>query len=54
MQVRFDSGATSIDVIAILKDYIEGRSDVKYLQLLNLKNDPNVNVSKLSLKAMVT
>lgn len=44
MQVRFDSAVT-IDVVSILKDYIEGTSDAKYVQLLNLKNDPNVNVS---------
>uniref|UniRef100_A0A0N8E1Q1 RNA polymerase I-specific transcription initiation factor RRN3 n=1 Tax=Daphnia magna TaxID=35525 RepID=A0A0N8E1Q1_9CRUS len=42
LQVRFDSLVT-IDVVSILKDYIEGRSDVKYSQLLNLKNDPHVN-----------
>lgn len=46
MQVRFDATA-SIDVVSILKDYIEARSDVKYMQLLGLKNDPNVNVSSL-------
>lgn len=35
----------AIDIISILMDYIEGRNEVKYQQLLNLKNDPNVNVS---------
>jgi hypothetical protein len=49
LQVRFDSLVT-IDVVSILKDYIEGRSEVKYHQLLNLKNDPNVNVSNLGKK----
>lgn len=44
LQVRFDTTVT-LDVAAILKDYLESRSDTKYLQLLNLKNDPNVNVS---------
>lgn len=49
LQVRFDSLVT-IDVASILKDYLEGRSDVKYSQLLNLKNDPHVNVSKFNMK----
>ena len=52
MQVRFDSGASTVDVVEVLKDYIEGRSDVKYSQLLNLRNDPNVNVRKLEHKDM--
>lgn len=43
-QVRFDARST-IDVATILMDYIEGRNDAKYRQLLNLKNDPTVNVS---------
>lgn len=46
LQVRFDTTVT-LDVATILKDYLESRSDTKYLQLLNLKNDPNVNVSRL-------
>jgi hypothetical protein len=50
LQVRFDSLVT-IDVVSILKDYIEGRSEVKYHQLLNLKNDPNVNVSYFGKKS---
>lgn len=52
LQVRFDSLVT-IDVVSILKDYIEGRSDVKYSQLLNLKNDPHVNVSGLNIRKRV-
>ena len=47
-QVRFDSTAT-LDVIAILKDFIDGRSNEKYSRLLGLKKDPNVNVSPCSL-----
>lgn len=49
LQVRFDSAAT-IDVVSIIKDYIEGRSDVKYTQLLGLKTDPKVNVRQLCKK----
>lgn len=43
-QVRFDPRST-IDVASILMEYIEGKSEAKYRQLLNLKNDPTVHVS---------
>lgn len=45
MQVRFKSASPSIDVIPILRNYIEKDSKDQYLNLLELKNDPNVNMS---------
>ena len=50
-QVRFETkpNTNSLDVITILKDYIDGRNDARYSQLLGLKKDPNVNVSFMGL-----
>ena len=47
-QVRFESqtSAPSHDVISILEDYIDGRNDTRYTQLLGLKKDPNVHVRR--------
>lgn len=50
-QVRFETkpNTNSLDVITILKDYIDGRNDARYSQLLGLKKDPNVNDAFLML-----
>lgn len=50
-QVRFESqtSAPSHDVISILEDYIDGRNDTRYTQLLGLKKDPNVHDAFLML-----
>ena len=47
-QVRFDDSKLQLgqfDVAAILKEYIDGRSDDGYHHLLRFKHDPTFNVS---------
>ena len=39
MQVRFDAQA-SLDILKILEDHIEGRHNVFYAKLLDLKTNP--------------
>ena len=44
-EVRFRAQASEIDVAGILKDYLDGKNESRYKQLLELRNDPNVHVS---------
>ena len=50
-QVRFDTkpNTNSLDVVAILKEYIDGLNDARYFQLLGLKKNPNLNVTVLKI-----
>lgn len=49
LQVRFETPTAQLDVAAILQEYIDGHNEARYIQLLGLKNDPNVNVRYVQL-----